>query len=229
MIDVIVPTYNNPQMIHGMLSTFIRNTNMLYKIHVINNGTPLGSEFPNHRNVTVYNMDGNLGWMGSINYGAKMCDQEYILMVNDDVLFLDNDEHWLGKLVDACKVKDVGASGPCSNYVLAYQNILNYGLQKRFPVKVLSGFCMLTKRSVFEKLGGLDSSLTGGDDIDYCIRVRDAGYSLVVCRDSFVFHHGCVSYGRELGSHYNSREYQENHNIGLIKKHGFKHWLRSVA
>ena len=31
-------------------------------------------------------------------------------------------------------------------------------------------------------------SLFGGDDIDYSIRIKDAGYRLVVNRGSFVFH-----------------------------------------
>ena len=61
-----------------------------------------------------------------------------------------------------------------------------------FTVPKLSGFCLLIKRAVYEKVGGLDERFGIGffDDDDLAERARRAGFELAVAHDLFVHHFG---------------------------------------
>lgn len=52
------------------------------------------------------------------------------------------------------------------------------------------------KREVFEKVGPLDERFSPGnfEDEDYCLRIRLAGYKLMLCKDTFIQHFGSASF-----------------------------------
>jgi O-antigen biosynthesis protein len=226
VVDIVMPTYNNIDIMLSSVITILRYTMTPYRLHIVNNGHPFPDGMIRSKFVEIHEVNKNLGWMGAVNYGAKKGNSEFIMMINDDIHILDHQEGWLNILLRECSRKEIGAAGPSSNNVMHLQNIFIQEVPRRFTVSILSGFCMLTRRSLFEKIGGLDESLSGADDIDYSIRVRKEGYKLAVCRDSFVYHRGCVTNIREQGSSYNSDDYKTKHNIELIRKHGFRHWLQ---
>jgi glycosyltransferase involved in cell wall biosynthesis len=61
-----------------------------------------------------------------------------------------------------------------------------------FTVPKLSGFCLLMKRAVYDRVGGLDKRFGLGmfDDDDLAERARRAGFELAVAHDLFVHHFG---------------------------------------
>jgi GT2 family glycosyltransferase len=63
---------------------------------------------------------------------------------------------------------------------------------RAFAVDRVIGFCMLIRREVVARVGGLDERFGSGnfEDDDYCLRTRLAGYRIVVADDCFVHHYG---------------------------------------
>ena len=104
----------------------------------------------------------------------------------------------------------VGLVGPMSNYAappqlvetVSYRDLAempSFARQWRddhrgkwLTVPKLSGFCLLMKRAVYAKIGGLDERFGLGffDDDDLAERARRAGFSLAVAHDCFVHHFG---------------------------------------
>ena len=92
-------------------------------------------------------------------------------------------------------------------------------------IPYLIGFCLLVRRSALDEVGGIDSTLPGGDDIDLSIRLRQAGYTLVCDRHSFVYHYGYrtgerVHGDRTVPGGWNSPQMIQATANALIAKHG---------
>ncbi len=59
------------------------------------------------------------------------------------------------------------------------------------PVEALSGAGMMFRRTVYEKIGGLDERFfMYGEDLDFCKRVRDNGWKTVYVADAKIIHLG---------------------------------------
>jgi O-antigen biosynthesis protein len=177
----------------------------------------------------------NLGWIGGINAGIDQAlkDKEtsHILFLNDDTEFVPHKTTWLRTMLESFDIdSSIGAVGPCSNNVMGFQNMHIMFTAPTIGTTGLSGFCMLLKREVVEKIGKLDIGLMniGGDDLDYSIRITEAGYRLGVRRDVFVYHVGEMSYREKWGDYYNSSTMMNDHYGYLIRKHGFKSFLKCI-
>ena len=66
-------------------------------------------------------------------------------------------------------------------------------------VSAVTAACLLIRRNVFDQVGGLDESLTVAfNDVDFCLRVRAAGYLNLWTPFAELIHHESVSRGRDL-------------------------------
>mgnify|MGYP001601357051 CR=1 FL=1 len=158
---------------------------------------------------TIFNSKG-LGYSKGCNQGIKLSQGDNILLLNNDVVVT---KHWLSNL-ERClfSAKNIGVVGPLNNYPSYYQNIgvsytsmeemqlfvekFNISDEKKWEERLkLIGFCMLIKREVIEKVGLLDEFFTpiNFEDDDYCLRIREAGYRVMLCKDTFVHHFGSAT------------------------------------
>ena len=69
-------------------------------------------------------------------------------------------------------------------------------LRRTFEAGNLAFFCIAMRRAVLDEVGLLDEAYGIGffEDDDYCRRVRQAGYRLVIADDVFVHHHLSASF-----------------------------------
>jgi O-antigen biosynthesis protein len=159
---------------------------------------------------TIFN-DENVGFPRGCNQGIEIASGENILLLNNDVIVTKN---WLENLlVSLYSSETIGAVGPVTNSAAYYSTIpVSYKdmedmhqfaeeHNKSNPIKweerlKLIGFCMLIKRIVVDKIGLLDERFTPGnfEDDDYSIRIRKAGYKLLLCNDTFIHHYGSTSW-----------------------------------
>lgn len=237
LVSIIIPTYDNNQQLKAALSSLIRTRSgdQLYHIYVVNNGTKTNVDWIEqpHKFITVIQADGNKGWEGGLKLGLEKSKGEFVVFLNDDILFPDSEKDWMIKLLQHFRDPKVAAVGPISNMVMGFQNMLALPDSQVYTTTFLIGFCVLIRRSYLEEIGGVDDTLPGGDDLDYSIRFRDKGYKLIVDRSIFVFHYGSQTGIKLHGNHnesfgWNSPEFTERTNFALIKKHGFKKWWECI-
>lgn len=230
-ISIIIPTFNNFQYLQPCLTSLIRHrpSENPYHIYVINNGHPNSCDWINSPYITVINAGENLGWEGGLKLGLQQSDSEFIVFLNDDTFIPTYSRLWLNHAIQHFRNPEVGAVGPSSNVVMGKQSIFSMEKYEIFRAKFLIGFCFIVRRSALMEVGGVDDSLPGGDDLDMSIRLRDAGYYLLVDKNLFVYHHGFktgerVHGGSDKSFGWNSYEFKERTDTALIKKHGFAKW-----
>ncbi len=119
-------------------------------------------------------------------------------MSGDHIVLLDASTRviapgWLETMLELSQRKDIGAVGLRLRYpdgAVAHEGIVcgRLGLascvdQHLHVIKEMSavaGACMMTRREVFERLGGLDEDFHRALwDVDYCIRVRARGHRVL--------------------------------------------------
>lgn len=156
----------------------------------------------------------NVGFPAGCNQGIKVAQGNSILLLNNDTIVTP---HWLDNLKKCLfSSSDIGAVGAVTNSCSNFQSIpcdyLSIKDMIRFSRHVntsnpeqwenrarLVGYCMLIKVEVISKIGLLDERFSPGnyEDNDYSLRIRNAGYRLVLCRDAFIHHFGSVSFGEK--------------------------------
>ncbi|NOU79232.1 glycosyltransferase [Paenibacillus sp. LMG 31459] len=161
--------------------------------------------------LTIFNEE-NVGFPKGCNQGIDIATGDNILLLNNDVLVTRN---WLSLMNDCLySSDDIGAVGPVSNSAYGDQeinasystldemwdfankyNIINTPDWEQ-KIKLI-GFCMLIRKEVVEQVGLLDEIFSPGmcEDGDYSLRIIQAGYKLMVCRNIFIHHFGSTSFG----------------------------------
>ncbi len=166
------------------------------------------------RGLTVIENAVNAGFAGGNNQGMAVAKGAYLLLMNNDVVVTP---YWLTRLL-ACARRNpnVGLVGPMTNYVSGPQKVNNptYRLDSLDGLDEFAqtyarehagesescwrvvGFCMLVKRAVVEKIGGLDNRFGLGnfEDDDFSLRATLAGFESWIARDCYVHHFGSQTF-----------------------------------
>ena len=157
-----------------------------------------------------------------VNVGAAAARGEYLLLLNNDTEVISPDfvEEMLGYL-QRPEVGVVGAKLYFRDGLTQHAGMLvgPYGAvshpNQDFPpsregylaravrpgnFSAVTGACQMVRRSVFDEVGGYDESFAVGfNDVDFCFRVREAGYLVTFTPYAELHHYEFVSRGREEG------------------------------
>jgi len=225
-VAIIIPTMDNRHYLEPCLKSLRENTtHATYRVYVVNNGAPGSCDWITGPHIAVVECGANLGWERGLQRGLDITTKPLVLFLNDDTLFLRTKSDWLAHLVSDLDDPNVAAAGPGSNMVAGPQSFTTAYPAPRYHARYLIGFCLLVRRSALDHVGGIDTTLPGGDDIDLSIRLRQAGYTLVCDRTSFVYHYGFrtghrVHGGPEIPGGWNSSEMIQRTRDALIAKLG---------
>jgi GT2 family glycosyltransferase len=164
--------------------------------------------------------DGPFNYSEINNFGAEQAKGEYLLLLNNDTEVINED--WLEELLGYCMRPDVGIVGARLYYedntiqhagvVLGFGGIAghcfvqqprgNTGYCHRIicpqNYSAVTAACMMVKRSVFDQVGGLSTDLAVAfNDIDFCLKVQQAGYRIVYNPYVELYHYESKSRGLE--------------------------------
>lgn len=236
-IDIIIPSFNNQEFLNPCIRS-IGNTGHLSSyanIIIVNNGKqPIQEQFGHIPGITVLEPGRNLGWEGGLAYALERSESPFVCFQNDDTHIPHANNFFYEKLMMPFSNPAVGAVGPVSTTVMGMQSIYNPACP-RSPVEAsfLIFFCVMLRRKYLDEVGGVDTTLPGGDDLDLSIRLRKAGRKLVVTPQAFIIHHGFKTGTRVRGESdqvggWNSKDMTDKTNQALIRKHGFKTFMETM-
>lgn len=154
------------------------------------------------------------------NYASKYASGEYLLFLNNDVEMINKDS--IFEMASYIKRDDVGAVGAKLLYkdktiqhagvVLGFGGVaghtfiglhdVDHSYMNRAHIvqdyNAVTAACLLTKKTIFEKVGGFDESIAVAfNDIDLCIKIRQLGKLIVYNPYSTFFHYESKSRGYE--------------------------------
>ena len=81
----------------------------------------------------------------------------------------------------------------------------------------VTGACLMTKKSIFEEVGGLDEKFqVACNDVDYCLKVREKDYLVVY--DAFSLWHHYESKSRGYDDNNKEKMWRFNHEVEIFQK-----------
>ncbi len=238
-VAIIVPNWNNRELLRNCLRSLDKTNYPWYKTVVVDNGSSDGSpelvrtEFPG---VDLIRLQRNEGFPKGVNAGLRFAldsyDIDYAVILNNDTLIVDGG--WLLHMVTVAEKQAVIGMVNC-------RFLRPDGLPQLMGLRLLPGVyldsflgmpmirrnqeqsdavhetdsaggaCFLLKRSLIDAIGLLDDSYSPAyfEDVDYGCRARKVGFKLVHDGAVSVIHLGSVTRKR-LPSHYMELVYRRN-------------------
>ena len=153
------------------------------------------------------------------NFGRQSAQGEYLLLLNNDVEILNGD--WLTELLRPCAHE--GGAAICGAMLYYPDDTIQHagvvtglggyaGHSHKYRPRGGSGYlfraatvqdfsavtgaCLLVKTSVYDEVGGLDEGFAVAfNDVDFCLRVREAGYRIAWTPYAQLYHYESKSRG----------------------------------
>ncbi len=174
-----------------------------------------------HENVKVVKWDGIFNFSAINNFGVKYASGDYLLFLNNDTEVIEPES--ISEMLGTCMRENVGVVGSKLLYedntiqhdgvVIGFagyarhifndiDGIKDPGFMMRAQVNcdysAVTAACMMTKKSLFEEIGGFDEGfVVACNDIDYCLQVRKKNKLVVLNRFSLWHHFESKSRGYE--------------------------------
>ena len=236
-IGIIIPTFNNPDFLNPCVSSIIRTTVLQSEAEliIVNNGKQdIERNFGGYPGIKIINSGENLGWEKGLELGMKHTDAPFLVFQNDDTFIPIHQLLMYRRLHSRFSDDNVGAVAPVTTTAAGLQSIYHPSTPiGPMIAPYLIFYTVMIRREALEKIGGIDTGLPGGDDLDMSIRLRDAGYKIMIDPYSFIIHHGFktgerVNGGAGTKGGWNSPEMTERTNKHLIRKHGFKKFINTL-
>lgn len=170
-------------------------------------------EFRRRSDTIVIDAPGPFNFSRLVNLGVTSSSGEICLLLNNDVSVLEPD--WLNEMVSYAVLPRVGAVGAKLYYgndtvqhggiILGVNGVAGHahrfferearGYQDRLllvqGVSAVTGACMATRREVFHSVGGFNERdlAVSYNDVEFCLRVRQAGYDVVWTPYAELYHY----------------------------------------
>lgn len=220
-VSVIVPLWNGEKWIRLCLAALARQSQaapFAVETVVVDNHSADDSagiverEFPWAR---LLRNGRNLGFAGGCNAGLAAAGGDLLVLLNQDTIVQPG---WLAGLAAALEEKGAGVAGSLAlladgqrvqhaggevAWPLGVARHRGYGeplapaWQQPGPVPFVTGASLALRREVLEAIGPLDDGFWPGyyEDVDFCLRAQEAGYSVHYAPDSILIHAEGGSFG----------------------------------
>jgi GT2 family glycosyltransferase/glycosyltransferase involved in cell wall biosynthesis len=223
-ITVLIPVYNATTQVRRCVEALARNTSMPAEVLIIDDASTdegtaeLLRRYESLAGVTVVRNEENCGFTCTVNRGMGEAEGDVVLLNSDTEV----GPRWLESLRTlAYSAAEIGSVTPLSDNAGAFsapvvgeRNSTPPGLGTDQVARLVaqtgrgiapttptgSGFCLYLKREMIDDIGELDAERFPrgyGEENDYCMRARAAGWWHVVDDRTYVRHEREASFGAE--------------------------------
>ena len=220
-VAVVIPTKDRLPLLKCCIESIRKFTTYSpYEIIIVDNGSQETEtrEFLAACGCRVIRHDLEFNYSELNNTGARATDAPLLLFLNNDIEIPADNGGWMTTLVETVGRQDVGIAGPLLKYpcgaiqhggvgvmmnrfgrfmlrnLFAGQvDVNNWALRER-ECSGVTGACMMIRREVFDRLKGFEEKMpVVFNDVDFCLRAREAGFRILYTPFVQLIHHEGVS------------------------------------
>lgn len=222
---LLMPTGGNVRTLEPALQSILeRSSHQNFRLVIVDNSEGRAIEdlvhsFQDSRLSRIEYRAKPFNYSSIMNHAVRQVKGEYLVFLNDDLTVRDQD--WITSLLEHARRPEVGVVGTKLLYpdgAVQHAGVVmglfdNCGhIFKRYPpdhpgpfgmievirnVSAVTFACAMTRRSVFEEVGGLDEEnlRIAFNDVDYCLRAGQRGYRVIYTPYAAMYHHESASRG----------------------------------
>jgi len=213
-IVVVIPMYGKEEYTNKCIDLVLKNAGVPVDILVVDDGSEKAFSYgylsPNNHKVSVIRIEKNSGFTNAINQGllwASRFGYDYVHMLNNDteprpnfikVLFDEMKKDPNIGIASSVRLHPQGESYMAELFgidlIRGYQCVMKQEHLKEQQEVIECNWVptcsSLIKVDTVRELGLFDKRMRNhSSDLDYCLRVKMAGYRVIVMRESVVVHH----------------------------------------
>jgi len=228
LVSIIIPFRDRPELLNTCVQSILQRTDYPhFEILGVDNGSGAATAQTMREleqrdaRVRFVRYDAPFNYSAINNYAARQARGAHLLFLNNDTQVINPE--WLRALLEHSQRAEVGVVGAKLLYpdntiqhagviiglggVAGHSHLLSPGNHHGYfsrpqliqNLSAVTFACAMTRRDVFEQLGGLNETDLGiaYNDVDYCLRAREAGYLVVYTPYAQLYHHESKSRGYE--------------------------------
>ncbi|HYF49582.1 MAG TPA: glycosyltransferase family 2 protein [Planctomycetota bacterium] len=226
LVSILIPFRDKAELLERCVRSIREKTSYRnYEFILIDNGSQtaemksLLEREARQPNTRVLRIDEPFNFSRLNNLAAKEAKGEHLLLLNNDTEAIDGE--WLSAMLEHSQRPEVGAVGAKLLYpdnrvqhagvIIGIGEVAGHShrmvpaedpgyfgiLQMIRNYSAVTGACLMTKKKIYEELGGLNETdlAVAYNDVDYCLRLRQRGLLIVYTPYAKLYHHESVSRG----------------------------------
>jgi len=227
-VSLIIPTKDRADLLSVAVKSIQgKTTYPNYEIIIVDNQSvevathDLFAELDTYPNIRVLKYDRPFNYSAINNFAVEAAEGTIIGLLNNDIEVISPD--WLDEMVSHSLRPDVGAVGAMlyfpddtiqhAGVVLGFNGIGVHAFAERprgwvgmmLRARLLQNYsavtaaCLVIRKEVYQQVGGLDEGLAVAyNDVDFCLRVKAAGYRNLWTPYAELYHHESASRGSDM-------------------------------
>ena len=227
LVSIIIPTRDRIDILKMCIDGIVEHTEYPnWEIIIIDNQSSepqthaYFTQICSDSRIHVYAHDKPFNYAELNNFALSHARGEILTLLNNDIEVIS--DGWLSELVRHALRPEIGVVGAKLLYpdgtvqhagvIIGIGGVAGHGhkyIGDDDPgychravlvqnVSAATGACLCVRREIYEKVGGLDENLAVAfNDIDFCLKVRDAGYRNLYTPYAKLIHHESISRGHD--------------------------------
>ena len=263
LISIVIPNKDQKETLEKCLhSIYTRSTYSNYEIIIVENNSTTDEIFDYYRAIDGCNHTRVIRWEREFNYsainnfGILHAKGDYIICLNNDIEVIT--PGWMEELLGTCQRPEVGIVGSRLYYpdnTIQHAGIvvgiggvagsLFVGMKRERSgylhkaalmqdLSAVTAACMMVRRDAFEAAGGFTETLAVAfNDVDFCLKVRQAGFLVVYDPYVEMYHDESKTRGTENTKEKVRRfqseiEYMRSHWTDILR-HGDPYYNKNLS
>ncbi|MFY0594689.1 glycosyltransferase [Roseivirga sp.] len=203
LYSVVIPVYNRPEEVRELLTSLLDQTFKNFEILIIEDGSTnkcdqVVEEFKGELDIKYFFKE-NSGQGFTRNYGFERANGDFSIVFDSDCIIPKEYFQEVDKFLEANEVDAFGGPDSAHPSFNSLQKAISYSMTSPFTTGGIRGnkkhvgkfhprsFNMGISKRVFEETGGYRLTRMG-EDIEFSIRVINAGFKTALINPAFVYH-----------------------------------------